>query len=108
GEPVQPYRGFSLLSSLGSFLGSNPIQYGLGIAMSAFSRTSFGWLGWGLDWLTHSVLFHNSSYSSHSTNVADWGLPHGGARVFGPRGYGQDRGYGQRGSIATGEPNHIY
>ena len=101
GDPVQPYRGFSLLSSLGSFLGSNPIQYGLGIAMSAFSRTNFGWLGWGLDWLTHSVLFHNSSYSSRSTSVADWGLPHGGPRAFPGRPYGQggaiarqgDRGY---------------
>ena len=88
GQPVQPYRGFSLGGALGSFFGSSfgsgAIRYGLGIAMSAFSHTSFGWLGWGLDWLTHSLLFHNSAYYSHSTTVADWGLPHGGPRAFRP------------------------
>ena len=85
GEPIQPYRGFSLGSALGSFFnssfGSGALRYGLGIAMSAFSHTSFGWLGWGLNWLTHSVLFHNSNYYSHSTTVADWGLPRGGPRA---------------------------
>jgi uncharacterized protein DUF3300 len=90
GDPVQPYRGFSLVGALGSLFGSAPVRYGLGIAMSAFSHTSFGWLGWGLDWLTHSLLFHNSNYYSHSTTVADWGLPHGGPRAA-----------FQRGSIAT-------
>jgi hypothetical protein len=85
GQPIQPYRGFSLLGGLGSFFGSSfgssAVRFGLGIAMSAFSHTSFGWLGWGLDWLTHSLLFHNSNYYSHSTTVADWGLPHGGPRA---------------------------
>jgi hypothetical protein len=88
GQPVQPYRGFSL-GALGSFFGSSfasgAIRYGLGIAMSAFSHTSFGWLGWGLNWLTHSLLFHNSNYYSHSTSVADWGLPRGGPRAAGHR-----------------------
>jgi len=94
GQPIQPYRGFSLVgvlesffgSSLGSSFGSGAVRFGLGIAMSAFSHTSFGWLGWGLDWLTHSLLFHNSNYYSHSTTVADWGLPHGGPRAGFPRG----------------------
>jgi hypothetical protein len=59
GQPIQPYRGFSLIGALGSFFssgvgssfgggfGSGAVWFGLGIAMSAFSHTSFGWLGWG-------------------------------------------------------------
>ena len=101
GQPIQPYRGFSLFGALGSFfgssIGSGAIRYGLGIAMSAFSHTSFGWLGWGLNWLTHSVLFQNSNYSTRSTSVADWGLPHGGPRA--PM---------QRGAVTSRLPNHSY
>ena len=78
GEQVSPYPGFSLLGAVESFLGSSPINYGLGIAMSAFSRTPWGWLAWGLNWLAQSVLFHQSDYYSHSTTVADWGLRHDG------------------------------
>jgi len=78
GEPVTPYHGFSLLGSLASFAGSSPVRYGLGIAMSAFSHTGFGWMGWALNWLSQSVLFHGSNYYSHSTTVAHWNLPRGG------------------------------
>jgi hypothetical protein len=74
GQPVAPYSGFSLLNALGSFFGSSPIQYGFGTAISAFTRTPWGWLGWALDWLTNSVLFQHSDYSTHSTSVADWGF----------------------------------
>jgi len=85
GQPIEPYRGFSLTGALGSIFGSlsssGAVQYGLGIAMSAFSRTPWGWLGWGLDWLSHSLLFQNSNYYSHSTTVADRGFPHGGPRA---------------------------
>jgi len=113
GEPIQPYRGFSLVGALGSFFGSSAVRYGLGIAMSAFSHTSFGWLGWGLDWLTHSLLFHNSSYYSHSTTVADWGLPHGGPRaVFqhgtmaarSPNSYRPQSNYGRPGGAYSSAP----
>jgi hypothetical protein len=76
GEQVSPYSGFSLLGAVESFLGSSPINYGLGIAMSAFSGTPWGWLAWGLNWLAQSVLFHQSDYYSHSTTVADWGFRH--------------------------------
>jgi hypothetical protein len=94
GQPVSPYPGFSLLGALGSLLGSSsgsslgsslgggPVQYGLGIAMAAFNHTSWGWLGWGLNWLSQSVLFNHSNYSSQSTSVADWGFPRGGPRAF--------------------------
>ncbi len=75
GQPVSPYPGFSLLGAIGSFFGSSPIQWGLGIAMSAFSHTPWGLLGWGLNWLTQSVLFNHSNYYSNSTTVADWHLP---------------------------------
>jgi hypothetical protein len=82
GEPVSPYPGFSLLDVLGSFFGSSPVRFGLGIAMTAFSHMSWGWLAWGLSWLAQSVLFHQSNYSSHSTTVADWGFPHRGLHAF--------------------------
>jgi hypothetical protein len=75
GQPIQPYSGFSLLGSLESLAGSAPIKYGLGIAMSAFSHTPFGWAGWALNWLTQSILFHQSNYVSQSTSVAHWGNP---------------------------------
>jgi hypothetical protein len=82
GEPVSPYPGFSLMDVLGSFFGSSPVSYGLGIAMTAFSHMSWGWLAWGLSWLSQSVLFHQSNYSSRSTTVADWGFPHRGRHAF--------------------------
>ncbi len=82
GAQVSPYPGFSLLGALGSFLGSSPINYGLGIAMSAFSHTPWGWLAWGLNWLAQSVLFHQSNYSSQSTTVADWGFQHNGLHAY--------------------------
>jgi Protein of unknown function (DUF3300) len=94
GQPVAPYPGFSLLGALGSGLGSffaggygagiggGGIQYGLGIALAAFSHTPWGFLGWGLNWLANAVLFHQSDYFTHSTSVADWGLPHGGPRAY--------------------------
>jgi|HubBroStandDraft_6_1064221.scaffolds.fasta_scaffold00377_17 hypothetical protein len=85
GQPVSPYPGFSLLGALGSFFGSSAVRFGLGIAMTAFTHTPWGWLGWGLNWLTQSVLFHQSNYYSHSATVADWGLPHGGPRAFSQR-----------------------
>ena len=81
GQPVSPYPGFSLLGALGSFFGSSPVSYGLGIAMTAFSNTPWGWLAWGLSWLTQSVLFNHENYYSQSTSVADWGFPHGGPRA---------------------------
>src|SRR5271165_185264 len=86
GQPISPYPGFSLLGALGSFIGSSfgplAMRFGLGIATTAFMHTPFGLLAWGLDWLAHAVLFHGSSYYSHSTTVADWGFPHGGPRAF--------------------------
>jgi hypothetical protein len=82
GAPIAPYPGFSLVGALGSFFGSLPIQYGLSFALGAFEHTPFGLLSWGLDWLTHSVLFNHSGYFTASASVADWGLPHGGPRAY--------------------------
>lgn len=109
GQPVSPYPGFSLLGALGSFVdsslgssfGPGAVQFGLGIAMTAFSHTPFGLLAWGLDWLTQSVLFQGSNYYSHSNTVADWGLRNGGRRGFSRGGEmaGQsNRSYGRQGS----------
>jgi hypothetical protein len=109
GDPVTPYSGFSLLGAVGHFfgstIGSGAIRFGLGIAMAAFSHTPWGWLGWALSWLGHAVLFHNSDYSTHSTTVANWGLPRGGVSVFAGRGgYGAGRGgYGGAGSGVTAQ-----
>ncbi len=116
GQPVSPYPGFSLLGAIGSFVGAavgvglgvgfgaSPVSFGLGILMTAFNRTPFGFIGWGLSWLASAVLFHQSSYFTHSTTVRDWGFAHGGRRYFsqsgtmargyGAGGYGQNRGYG--------------
>jgi hypothetical protein len=121
GQPVSPYPGFSLLGAIGSFVGAavgvglgagfgaSPVSFGLGILMTAFNRTPFGFIGWGLSWLTQAVLFHQSNYFTHSTTVRDWGFAHGGGRYFaqggatargygargyGAGGYGQNRGYG--------------
>jgi uncharacterized protein DUF3300 len=103
GRSVSPYPGFSLFGALGQFFGSSPVSYGLGIAMTVFNHTPWGWLSWGLSWLTQSVLFQHNDYYSHSTTVADWGLPHGGPRAF--RGYdraGYDRGRGYNGIAGRG------
>jgi hypothetical protein len=107
GQPISPYPGFSLLGAIGSFVGAavgvglgggfaaSPVSFGLGILMTAFNRTPFGFIGWGLSWLASAVLFHQSSYFTHSTTVADWGFARGGRRYgYGAGGYGQNRGYG--------------
>jgi hypothetical protein len=82
GQPVSPYPGFSLIGALGSFFGSSPVQFGLSFAMNAFMHTPWGFLGWGLDWLAHSVLFNHGSYYTRSNSVSDWGFPHGGPRAY--------------------------
>ena len=94
GQPISPYPGFSLLGAIGSFVGAavgvglgvgfgaSPVSFGLGILMTAFNRTPFGFIGWGLSWLAQAVLFHQSNYFTHSTTVADWGFAHGGRRYF--------------------------
>jgi hypothetical protein len=109
GQPVAPYPGFSLLGSLGSFLGAGPVRYGMGFAMSAFEHTPWGWMGWGLSWLTQSVLFQHSNYFTQSTTVADWGLPRGGPRAFRDRqpaaGFA---GRGYRGSQSYNRPGGGY
>jgi hypothetical protein len=135
GQPISPYPGFSLIGALGNFLGGLPIQYGLGFAMTAFERTPFGLLAWGLDWLANAILFDHGNYYTQSTTVADWGLPHGGPRAYGgnwggnrmrdgpyrpseswnrqqagrQQGYGQ-RGYEQRGYEQRGyeQPGNAY
>ncbi len=102
GEPVTPYPGISLLGAIGSFVGeafggssfggstfggSSPLSFGLGIAMSAFTHTPWGWLAWGLDWLGHALLFDHSDYYSHSATVADWGFPRHGFYAYSHRGF---------------------
>jgi Protein of unknown function (DUF3300) len=82
GAPVAPYPGFSVRAAVGSFIGNVAVQFGWGIATTAFAHSPFGLLAWGLDWLAHEVLFHGSTYYSHSITVRDWGLPHGGPRAF--------------------------
>ena len=76
GAPVAPYPGFSFLGAIGSFFGASPVQFGLNFAMDAFLHTPWGFLGWGLDWLAHTVLFNHSGYYTHSASVRDWGFPH--------------------------------
>ena len=107
GDPVTPYPGFNLLSAVGSFftsgIGSSALQYGLGIGMSAFMHTPWGLLSWGLNWLTQSVLFNHSDYTSHSSTVANWGFPRGGSYAFAGGGRG---GYGRSGYGVAGNPGY--
>lgn len=106
GQPVSPYPGFSFLGAIGSFFGSSPVQFGLSFAMNAFMHTPWGFLGWGLDWLAHSVLFNHSGYFTHSASVSDWGFPHGGPRAYPgiPQnvhgGYGSNHGWNNYGATA--------
>ncbi|HEY1657518.1 MAG TPA: DUF3300 domain-containing protein, partial [Candidatus Sulfotelmatobacter sp.] len=93
GASVAPYPGFTLLGAIASFVGSTGVRFGWGIATAAFAHSPFGLLAWGLNWLTQAVLFHGSSYSSHSMTVRDWGLAHGGPRAFGGSGTFAGRSY---------------
>jgi hypothetical protein len=86
GQPVDPYPGFNVLGAIGSFIGNAFLQFGPGIAMNAFSATPFGWLGWGLDWLSHAIFFGGDLWSTHSGSVRDWGFAHGGGRYWGAHG----------------------
>ena len=120
GQPVSPYPGFSLVGALQSFAGSGFVRFGLGVALSAFSHTPFGWAGWALNWLTSSIFFHQSPYSSHSTSVAHWG--NGGGYYGGqrggmnginrtPNGYGRpQQAYNRFGNqpSARGQENYAY
>jgi hypothetical protein len=117
GDPVTPYPGFNLLGAIGSFfsstVGPGLLHFGAGIAMAAFDRTPFGWLSWAVSWLGHEIFFNHSGYSSHSTTVANWGLPRTGFVAYAGRGgfVGGRNGYGQRG-VAPGQgyarpPDHV-
>jgi hypothetical protein len=86
GAPVVAYPGYSVF---GGYFGMG-IHFGLGCALNAFAP--FGWMGWGLNWFGHGLLFNHGSYYSHSRSVADWGFPHGGPRAYGGRGYGYGAG----------------
>ena len=106
GQTVSPYPGFSLMGALQSLAGSSPVQYGLGLAMSAFSHTPFGWAGWALNWLTSSVLFHQSPYASQSTSVQRFGGNgfYGGRNGGGINRYPRtDQGYNRLGN-GSGPP----
>ena len=110
GAPITPYPGFSFFGALGDFFGGAPIQYGLGFALGAFDRMPFGWLAWGLDWLGHALLFDHAGYYTHSTTVADWGLPRGGPRAYGRGGSwgtrgGPNQAYGERQGYYQGNTN---
>jgi hypothetical protein len=105
GDPVTPYPGFNLLGAIGSFfsstVGPGLLHFGAGIAMAAFDHTPFGWLSWAVSWLGHEIFFNHSGYSSHSTTVANWGLPRTGFVAYAGRGGiggGGRNGYGQRGA----------
>jgi hypothetical protein len=106
GAPIAPYPGFSssfmnMLGGLGANSGFGGLQFGSGIAMAAFERAPWGWMGWGLNWLGNSIMFNHSDYSTHSASVADWGFAHGGPRAHGWRG---NPGFGGRGFGGHPEP----
>ena len=117
GDPVSPYPGFSLLDAVGEFFSSSALHYGVGVAMAAFSHTPWGWLAWGLNWLTQAVLFNHSDYSSQSSTVTDWGFPHRGLHSysgregfarFGSRYAGMHGGESWRHTGSGGNPWHSF
>jgi len=86
GEQIAPYPDFSYSSQnmLGGYGASSQfgaLQFGTGIAMAAFERAPWGWTGWGLNWMDHSVMFNHSGYATRSGSVSDWGFAHGGPRA---------------------------
>ncbi len=87
GAPIAPYPGFNLLGAVG-YVGAG-LVFGAGIALGAFFRFSFGWLGWGLNWHGGGVYYNHAPYYSRSTSVAHWG---GGYRG----GYGGRGGFNGR------------
>ncbi|HLV86858.1 MAG TPA: DUF3300 domain-containing protein [Candidatus Sulfotelmatobacter sp.] len=95
GDPVTPYPGFSLLGAIGEFFSASPLHYGLGIAMAAFTHTPWGWLAWGLNWLTQAILFHSSDYYSHSASVRDWGFSHHGLHAYAGHGFARGGDFGR-------------
>lgn len=97
GAPIAAYPGFGFYGGWGPAWGTD-IGYGVGCALGAFMNFGWGWGGWGMNWIGHSLLFGGAGWFSHSRSVADWGLAHGGPRAFGWHGGGYgDRGYGNRG-----------
>jgi hypothetical protein len=71
--------------------------------MAAFDHTPFGWLSWAVSWLAHAIFFNHSDYMSHSTTVANWGLPRGGMLAFSGGGMaGAGRGGYARGGTGQG------
>ena len=106
GQPVSPYPGFSLTGALQSLASSGILKYGLSFATSAFSHTPFGIAGWALNWLTSSVLFNQSPYTSQSTSVAQFGGGYGGSRGGinrTPNGFGgTQQGYNRFGNQSGG------
>lgn len=104
GQPIVAYPGYQPIDTVGAVIGT-AVQFGLEFAVGAFFRAPFGFLGWGLDWLGHAILFDHDVWCSRSVSVHDWGFPHGGARAFrggewgrygGRFGHGGYGGYGDR------------
>jgi Protein of unknown function (DUF3300) len=95
GAPVTPYSGFSLIGALGQFFGSTfgsgLVHFGVGLAQTAWVHTPFGLLSWALNWLGNAISYNHSTYYSHSTTVANWGIHGGGVHAF--AGYGVDARY---------------
>ena len=95
GAPVTPYSGFSLIGVLGQFFGSTfgsgLVHFGAGLAQTAWVHTPFGLLSWALNWLGNAIFYNHSTYYSHSTTVANWGIHGGGIHAF--AGYPVDARY---------------
>src|SRR5207302_1357919 len=114
GQPIAAYPGYEPIDAVGAVIGS-AVQFGLQFAVDAFFRVPFGFLGWGLDWVGHAVLFDDDVWCSRSVSVRDWGFPRGGSRYFGGgerAGYGRGGygrgGYGRGGGYGGGSAWNAY
>lgn len=93
GAPISPYPGFYAVDAVGHVLAGigAGLVFGVGIAVGAFFHAAFGWLGWGLNWHSGSVFYHNQPYYSRSASIAHWGSFGGNRGVRGYAGAGAVR-----------------
>jgi hypothetical protein len=75
GAPIYPYPGFCFVDAFGHAIAAvgAGLVFGVGIALGAFFRAAFGWLGWGLNWHAGGISYRHAPYYSRSTSVAHWG-----------------------------------
>lgn len=84
------------------------IGFTAGVVVGAFSSYGWGCAHWAPNWYTHTVVFHNTSYVSHSVTVVNHGYY--GYYDHSPtaRAYNRQVFVGPNGGVATRTAVHGY